>query len=367
MSRPATLIPWDTNGTNSTQPPSGHQTDGWSLGGTAVSAYDNYMKAAFCDWIEYLQKTAVLVELSHWNEVLDPSVPVFALDVQYTGTPLWIACDSNGDIHYSDDYGDSWTTVSSVHAESLYAICRSAYSGKWYTGGQRALGGTNPGLYYSSDGVSWSTALSLPASSYIRGICEMAAGNMCVVGRHAPSGTAPMIYTGALTSWTARTPGGSFGTYLYDVAYGASTVIAVGQTGQIQRSTDEGASWSVISPAGSYSGIFHGVAYDGTGTWVAVGESGEIQYSTDNGLTWTSTNPSGGYTGDFYAVKFGGGLFIAAGDTGELQVSEDGITWHRRLTGTTENFRGIGVNISTGHTMVGSFAGPTFSSLGNFR
>ncbi|MBC8410863.1 MAG: hypothetical protein H8E12_19425 [Rhodobacteraceae bacterium] len=75
--------------------------------------------------------------------------------------------------------------------------------------------------------------------------------------------------------------------------------MAVGQSGKILRSTDNGASFSsVTSPITTY---LYGVAF-GNDTFVAVGQSGKILRSTDAGASWNNeTSPITTY---LYGVTF---------------------------------------------------------------
>ena len=72
---------------------------------------------------------------------------------------------------------------------------------------------------------------------------------------------------------------------------GGSTFLGVGQYGKIIRSTNSGSSWDNMTtgtspyPSWGYPYLY-GVAY-GNSTYVAVGASGTILTST-NGTTWTT-------------------------------------------------------------------------------
>lgn len=73
------------------------------------------------------------------------------------------------------------------------------------------------------------------------------------------------------------------------------------------------------------SGNWNSVAY-GNGIYVAVGSSGVISYSTDNGATWTAaTSPS---LSNWSGVAYGNGMFVAVakGSTNSA-YSTDGINW----------------------------------------
>jgi len=106
--------------------------------------------------------------------------------------------------------------------------------------------------------------------------------------------------------------------------------VAVGSSATIVRSQDGGATWQVQSAAVGFTGDFSRVAY-GDGLWVAVGQSGEIQVSSD-GVTWIRHNIAG-ETNWLYGVAYGNGLWVAVGYL-SIYTSPDGISWQKQTPGT---------------------------------
>ncbi len=115
-------------------------------------------------------------------------------------------------------------------------------------------------------------------------------------------------------------------------AYANDVLVAVGGacapvcTSRIM--TFDGRSWTEINvPPGQ--GRLNGVAY-GNGIWVAVGLSGPVLRSVDNGQTWTPTAFAGKPNG-LRAVAFGavGGkdMFVAVGEGYTRVRSLDGLNW----------------------------------------
>ncbi len=80
-----------------------------------------------------------------------------------------------------------------------------------------------------------------------------------------------------------------------------------------------------------------GVTYGG-GAFVAVGETGAILTSPD-GITWTIGNS--GTTNYLWGVTYGSGIFVAVGDNHTILTSPDGITWTIRNSGTTIRLEGV--------------------------
>ena len=73
----------------------------------------------------------------------------------------------------------------------------------------------------------------------------------------------------------------------------------------------------------------------GSGLWVAAGASGLLATSPD-GITWTQQTSSFATT-TIRAVAYDGSQWVAAGTSGKLATSPDGITWTQQTSsfGTT--------------------------------
>ena len=63
-------------------------------------------------------------------------------------------------------------------------------------------------------------------------------------------------------------------------------MIAVGDNGELLRSTDAGATWGAVTSNTSEDLL--AVASDGAGNWIAVGRAGVVCNSTDDGATWSA-------------------------------------------------------------------------------
>lgn len=117
--------------------------------------------------------------------------------------------------------------------------------------------------------------------------------------------------------------------------------LAVGDAGAILRSVGFSTTWSIETPAGGYSGVFHACA-SFKGKWIAVGQFGEIQYSIIGSGTWAkavkypATNSA-----VFRAVEVWGTVAYAAGEGGLLYVSEDGVNWYRTNPGVAADLRSL--------------------------
>ena len=157
---------------------------------------------------------------------------------------------------------------------------------------------------------------------------------------------------------TIQRPG--LGAHVQGIAHGGGKFVAVGHLpgarinlkrislARIATSSD-GITWTTQTTsqaAGTYQQL-HGVTYGG-GKFVAVGQSGTILTSSD-GITWAlqqKTDPATmtmvNYTTEWlYDVTYGGGKFVAVGWSGTILTSSDGITWTSRTSGTTDQLNGV--------------------------
>jgi hypothetical protein len=202
----------------------------------------------------------------------------------------------------------------------------------------------NGSLHLSSDGLNWETlSNSLPHPVY-RG--TYAGGLFVLVGGDT---TANYIYTSRDgRSWTiASVPGANF---LRSVNYGNGRFVAVagfaGLPGVFLTSTN-GQDWIEEIPSTNLR--LNGVAF-ANGMFVAAGESGSVFTST-NGLEWALNRlPSGAA---FTSASYGFGRFIITESpvppqTGAsaLWTSYDAVNWTRHATAATQTLSkaAIGAN-----------------------
>lgn len=87
---------------------------------------------------------------------------------------------------------------------------------------------------------------------------------------------------------------------------------------------------SAVSSASTWNNVFPSIAY-GNGIFVMVTDQGQIVRSTDEGATWTVSafvfpNPS--------SLVFGDGVFLICGLAGAIRTSADGDTWTLVPSGT---------------------------------
>ncbi len=141
----------------------------------------------------------------------------------------------------------------------------------------------------------------------------------------------------------------SYGTNmpLYGIAHGNDVFVTVGDAGTIlycpnaNTSTGNWRNWvrSGINTdptirSNITSRTLRAVTY-GNGRFVAVGDTGLVAVSTDNGVTWSSYFLAGTPTMFGVTYQSSSNTFIAVGETGSVFTSTDGVTWTARVSGTT--------------------------------
>jgi len=127
------------------------------------------------------------------------------------------------------------------------------------------------------------------------------------------------------------------GNWLVGVTSGNNSFVGVGQSGNMVRSSDNGASWdNATSPLSvTLRSIFFG-----NNTFVGVGDNGNIVRSTDNGVSWdNATSPTGNR---LWGVTFGNNTFVAVGNSGNIVRSTDnGSSFDNATSPITSSLYGV--------------------------
>ena len=112
---------------------------------------------------------------------------------------------------------------------------------------------------------------------------------------------------------------------LIGITFGDNTFVAVGKSGAVRTSSDNGSTWD-NGTSGWTSKYFNEITY-GDSTFIAVGQSGKIITSSDNGSSWdnaTQAETSSHLTG----VAFGDDVGMAVASTDILRSRNDnGSAW----------------------------------------
>lgn len=154
---------------------------------------------------------------------------------------------------------------------------------------------------------------------------------------------------------------------------GSSIIVAGynGLNGRINRSTNNGQTWSTITPP---TNIINGSVAFGNGAYVVAGPaanpsgvSGNVQVSTDNGLTFSAVLATTGTGNAAQSVIFDGTRFLLieqAGASDKIAFSTNGTTWSQTAA-LTPQVGGNGRLAFTGTTYIiqGAAVGSTTSGI----
>jgi hypothetical protein len=258
--------------------------------------------------------------LATWTNITTPQ-PTYNWNGVAKGAGVWAIAGTNGYIYSSTDLS-TWT---------LRLNTGSDFTGDMKFGSSSfVVTGSVKQLYTSTNGTSWTQRTSgFVGNVLIRGTVNNTANSLWIVcGVWDGSSGAQYSYANqsALSSWTTRNIW-TAGQSAFKPDANNSVVVVPMSSGDTVRSTDGVTSWSGMSVGFTATG---GIAW-GNSTWVAVGDSGNVSRSTSasaSGGTFTSTTVG---SSTFRYVKFVNGNFVIGGNgTPTFYSSTDGVTWTTR-------------------------------------
>lgn len=172
----------------------------------------------------------------------------------------------------------------------------------------------------TTDGFTWTATETVP-SALADGALVWTGDRFVAVGQDKIAWSINGS-TWTITTWT--------GQWLHDVTgQPGGPLLAVGDQGQIARSTDGGATWAAsVAPINNNFLEVAGVA----GSYVAINGNHKLLHSAD-GLTWTEVGPLVPRPASYYDVGWNGAYFLAVGDGGAVVKSTDGILWQDHSMG----------------------------------
>lgn len=221
-----------------------------------------------------------------------------------------LVCGSSGAIATSDD-GITFTSRTGNNAQ----LNGASFGNGTYVVVGNAINGS--GLIATVDPTTFAYKRRASNTTNSRQSVRFLGGQFVSTGNTGSVVTSPDGVT-----WTDRTAGTGTGQTLFDTAYSGSLYIVVGTLGTIRSSSDT-VSWTTVT-SGTTSQL--NSADFANGLYVAVGAAGTI-ITSPNGTTWTLR--TSGTTVALYAVRWNtrDQCFYAAGDSGVILRSVDGITW----------------------------------------
>jgi hypothetical protein len=112
----------------------------------------------------------------------------------------------------------------------------------------------------------------------------------------------------------------------------AGVWVTAGFSGKLARSSNNGASFSLVT-SGFGATQINGIATDLAGVWVTVGNAGKMARSSNNGTSWALLTSPFGSTNVRAVATDKAGNWVAVGESGKIARSTDnGATW-TKVTG----------------------------------
>jgi hypothetical protein len=201
----------------------------------------------------------------------------------------------------------------------------------------------------TTDGINWLSS-SLPAGQW----SDITYGNGRFVAVGALGSDGISAYSSNAANWTnASMPTGLW----LGVTYGAGKFVAVGHHSKRSAYSSNGINWTISNngpdnPTFPADDLWHSVSF-GNNIFVAI--TGISISRSSDGINWTyspfdSTNPD-----IYYDIKFSGGIFVIAGETGrfgggngKVTYGSDGVNWFEKIIENQDNgYRNFYTSIAT--------------------
>jgi photosystem II stability/assembly factor-like uncharacterized protein len=319
-------------------------TDGttWSAGTSGTSSNLNWVAWSGSQFVAVGAGGLVLNSTDGvtWSQSSSYFSALYAITSRAVAGDTVLMASGAGGMLLTSRNGINWTKRSTGVSQNLYAVAATGTNNSFFV----AVGatGTNGTLLTSSDtGATW-TARTAPAASDMYAV----AGNTNATPTLVAVGASGAIFastTGGV-SWVIPTPTGSSPPPLPAVTLNgiawqtANTFVAVGNGGEIWRTTAPTGSW--FTQTSPITQRLNAITYTATPTtlFVAVGDGGKIVTST-NGTAWTER--TSGVVAVLRAVTWTGTQFVVTGDGGVVLTSPDGTTWTPQVSGTSTALYGV--------------------------
>lgn len=275
-------------------------------------------------------------------------------DVASDGQGHCVAVGYDGTAIYSDDHGLTWNNGSGMDPIIMNAV--TSYGTSKFVAVGEVTGSYYYGIYRSTDGgATWSETAT---TVILKGVGIRSSTDFVAVGNDAIGDAALYLTYNGGDGWTLYGTGSGIpdGTKRpYEVTGTQSGYfVAVGEFGSLY--SNNGASWSA---GGSIPGVVYGVSWSGIpGRLVAVGvgsgggiSKGRVFYSPSMmGTSWTEVDVGALTEEIFFDVATdGNGRYVVAGDAGAVihsvdtgNLSESGEYWVSGDSGVSTALYGIG-------------------------
>ncbi len=238
---------------------------------------------------------------------------------------VYVAVGDRGAVLTSADAIDWTSRPSGFAGGALSAIAFGA--GKFVAVG-------DGGALTSPDGIAWTTVAQLAGDSFTA--VTFANGKFLIGTDDSGFGTSTdgITWTQSIANVSTEDDGNGAVTRIVYAGglYLATIAESINDFAGLVATSSDGLSWVVRDTTPARNPL-NDVAFGG-GAYVAVGETGEVLTSTD-GIAWTSRRnsplPSVGFTG----VATSPTMNVAVGANGAIAASADGVTWTQRTSNVT--------------------------------
>ena len=266
--------------------------------------------------------------------------------VVIAGCGFSMASDAGG-VWRSTDGGATWSSTE-INPIQVNDVCSAGPLAP-----DRFYAATRTGLHVSNDnGSTWSTVPGMP-TQYVIGIgVNCGDPNVLIAGLSSDNGIRRSIDGGDSFTEVGLSEGFMKG-FGSDPQHPDTMYVAMsGLDFSVYRSTDMGASWAPIGPAGSGWGLL--LAPFGNGGTIIATTSDGFYMSTDYGSSWDLVVPGTSYAS---AVCDGTNLFAPVITEGGVYESEDqGASWTLNTNGIVASYWQAGCASSMGY-LAGHYGG----------
>jgi len=179
------------------------------------------------------------------------------------------------------------------------------------------------------------------------------------IGSNSVTGYGVVLTSTNGTTWTQQTF--NFSSSLKDLAFGASTFVAVGTLPGFVYTSSDLITWT--ARATSNTAGLNAVAYSGA-NWVAVGNVGQYIYTATPTGTWTSTTLTGSVTASIISIFFANSTWVFGLESGGAAISTNAngsaVTYPYAVLGALQTgFLGA---LNNGATIISPTTGRSYSS-----
>lgn len=287
-------------------------------------------------WLDRGERPAEGTLIAPWVAEVAPTTASFVAAAR-TASGEILASTSNGEVLRRSTAG-AWTLETTTPTPiALTGICATASGSDAFAVGE--------GRILRHVGGSWSAPEVLPelgpptfGLGYMNGVACAADGSLDLAGYWAALRSTDAGQT--FVAWDMPA-GPGYQAQASTVAAGPSgTSVAVGYYDYYGRSTG-GADLAAVAHQ-AVADWWNDVSAAPGGLWLAAGDTGAINRSDDDGLTWFSTSVPASTA--LYAISFGpdGQAAVAAGIGGQVVYTRDGgVSWSTLATGLDRFFGAV--------------------------